>query len=118
MRIVSGLPYKKGMTGTNIAMVIFLWPDMMSAYFNGTEAIAAADAGQVHLLNLAARKRSGETALQADVLSTKAGKTGKTGKTGKGRKRLYRFESPARHWIDYKRPTRRKTQKNHQRHAV
>ena len=68
---------EKGMTGTNVAAVIFFWPAMIGTYSNANEAIAAADARQVHLSNLATQKKCGDVALQADLLSTKAGKTEK-----------------------------------------
>ncbi len=43
---------EKGMTGTNVAAVLFFWPAMMGTYSNANEAIAAADARKSNLTNL------------------------------------------------------------------
>ena len=34
---------EKGMTGTNVAAVIFFWPAMIGTYSNANEAISAAE---------------------------------------------------------------------------
>lgn len=48
---------EKGMTGTNVAAVVFFWPAMIGTYANANEAIAAADSRRIHLTNLSAQKK-------------------------------------------------------------
>ncbi|WP_342129798.1 hypothetical protein [Hydrogenophaga sp. OTU3427] len=51
---------EKGMTGTNVAAVLFFWPAMIGTYSNANEAIAAADTRKVHLMSLYKSKRCDE----------------------------------------------------------
>jgi hypothetical protein len=48
---------EKGVTGTNVAAVLFFWPAMIGTYANANEAIAAADTRKAHLLNLYNQKK-------------------------------------------------------------
>jgi len=62
---------EKGMTGTNVAAVIFFWPAMIGTYSNANEAIAAADTRKLNLMGLYNQKKC-----QEGDLSTAAGRTG------------------------------------------
>lgn len=48
---------EKGMTGTNVAAVLFFWPAMIGTYSNANEAIAAADTRKTHLMGLYNNKK-------------------------------------------------------------
>ena len=48
---------EKGMTGTNVAAVIFFWPAMIGTYSNANEAIAAADTRKSNLMGLYNQKK-------------------------------------------------------------
>ena len=67
---------EKGMTGTNVAAVLFFWPAMIGTYSNANQAIAAADARKVNLMNLHTQKKCAEA-----PLSTKAERAGSVSKT-------------------------------------
>ena len=58
---------EKGMTGTNVAAVIFFWPAMIGTYSNANEAIAAADTRKAHLMGLYTNKKCAEQALDAQA---------------------------------------------------
>lgn len=64
---------EKGMTGTNVAAVIFFWPAMIGTYSNANEAIAAADTRKANLMTFYSQKKCAEQPLQA-----KAGVTNST----------------------------------------
>lgn len=53
---------EKGMTGTNVAAVLFFWPAMIGTYSNANEAIAAADTRKAHLMGLYKNKKCDELA--------------------------------------------------------
>ncbi len=53
---------EKGMTGTNVAAVLFFWPAMIGTYSNANEAIAAADTRKSHLMGLYRNKKCDELA--------------------------------------------------------
>lgn len=48
---------EKGVTGTNVAAVVLLWPAMIGTYSNANEAIAAADTRKAHLAGIYAQKK-------------------------------------------------------------
>jgi hypothetical protein len=56
---------EKGMTGTNVAAVLFFWPAMIGTYSNANEAIAAADTRKSNLTNLHNTKKCSEPAQTA-----------------------------------------------------
>lgn len=58
---------EKGMTGTNVAAVIFFWPAMIGTYSNANEAIAAADSRKSNLMNLYTQKKCTEQPLQTQA---------------------------------------------------
>lgn len=47
---------EKGMTGTNVAAVLFFWPAMIGTYSNANEAIAAANTRKDNLMRLYEKK--------------------------------------------------------------
>jgi hypothetical protein len=61
---------EKGVTGTNVAAVIFFWPAMIGTYSNANEAIAAADQRKGNLANLYANKKCAERAASGDAAPT------------------------------------------------
>ena len=65
---------EKGMTGTNVAAVIFFWPAMIGTYANANEAIAAADNRRSNLMGLYNEKKC-----QDGDLSATADRTGTVG---------------------------------------
>ena len=67
---------EKGMTGTNVAAVIFFWPAMIGTYANANEAIAAADTRKLNLMGLYNQKKC-----QDADLSTTAERNGTAGTT-------------------------------------
>lgn len=48
---------EKGMTGTNVAAVIFFWPAMIGTYSNANEAISAADLRRSNLMGMYSQKK-------------------------------------------------------------
>lgn len=76
-RFRSDAQKEKGMTGTNVAAVIFFWPAMIGTYSNANEAIAAADSRKIHLTSLSAQKKCGDTSSESNTLSTKAARNEK-----------------------------------------
>ena len=76
-RFRSDAQKEKGMTGTNVAAVIFFWPAMIGTYSNANEAIAAADSRKIHLSSLSAQKKCGEKSAESSGLSTKAARSEK-----------------------------------------
>lgn len=58
---------EKGMTGTNVAAVIFFWPAMIGTYSNANEAIAAADARKANLMNFYTQKKCADQPLQTQA---------------------------------------------------
>lgn len=65
-RFRSDAQKEKGMTGTNVAAVIFFWPAMIGTYSNANEAIAAADTRKSNLMGLYNQKKCQD----ADISST------------------------------------------------
>ena len=63
---------EKGMTGTNVAAVIFFWPAMIGTYSNANEAIAAADTRKSNLMGLYNQKKCQD----ADLSTTAERTTG------------------------------------------
>jgi len=63
---------EKGMTGTNVAAVIFFWPAMIGTYANANEAIAAADTRRSNLMALYNQKKcqDGDLTATADRTGT------------------------------------------------
>lgn len=61
-RFRSDAQKEKGMTGTNVAAVLFFWPAMIGTYSNANEAIAAADTRKSHLMGLHRNKKCDELA--------------------------------------------------------
>lgn len=47
---------EKGMTGTNVAAVLFFWPAMIGTYANANEAIEAANTRKTNLMRLYEKK--------------------------------------------------------------
>jgi hypothetical protein len=47
---------EKGMTGTNVAAVLFFWPAMIGTYANANEAIEAANTRKANLMRLYEKK--------------------------------------------------------------
>lgn len=76
-RFRSDAQKEKGMTGTNVAAVIFFWPAMIGTYSNANEAIAAADSRKIHLTGLSAQKKCSEKSLDSGGYSTKAARNEK-----------------------------------------
>jgi hypothetical protein len=64
-RFRTDAPKEKGMTGTNVAAVLFFWPAMIGTYSNANEAIAAADTRKSNLTNLYNTKKCSEPAQPA-----------------------------------------------------
>ncbi len=58
---------EKGMTGTNVAAVIFFWPAMLGTYSNANEAIAAADTRKANLMAIYTQKKCTEQPLQTQA---------------------------------------------------
>ncbi len=56
---------EKGVTGTNVAAVLFFWPAMIGTYANANEAIAAADTRKVSLLSYYNQKKCADQTQQA-----------------------------------------------------
>lgn len=75
-RFRSDAQKEKGMTGTNVAAVIFFWPAMIGTYANANEAIAAADTRKLNLMGLYNQKKC-----QDADLSTTAERNGTVGTT-------------------------------------
>lgn len=50
---------EKGVTGTNVAAVLFFWPAMIGTYANANEAIAAAEARKARLALIYSQKGCG-----------------------------------------------------------
>ena len=50
---------EKGMTGTNVAAVLFFWPAMIGTYSNANQAMAAADTRKAHLMGIYSQKKCG-----------------------------------------------------------
>ena len=48
---------EKGMTGTNVAAVIFFWPAMIGTYSNANDAISAADLRKSNLMGIYNQKK-------------------------------------------------------------
>lgn len=65
-RFKSDAQKEKGMTGTNVAAVIFFWPAMIGTYSNANEAIAAADTRKSNLMGLYNQKKCQD----ADISTT------------------------------------------------
>ena len=76
-RFRSDAQKEKGMTGTNVAAVIFFWPAMIGTYSNANEAIAAADSRKIHLTNLSTQKKCSDKSADSAALSTKAARSEK-----------------------------------------
>lgn len=76
-RFRSDAQKEKGMTGTNVAAVIFFWPAMIGTYANANEAIAAADSRKIHLSSLSMQKKCSENVTESSGLSTKAARSEK-----------------------------------------
>ena len=60
---------EKGVTGTNVAAVIFFWPAMIGTYSNANEAITAASARKAHLVTLYTQKNC---VVSADATTSQA----------------------------------------------
>jgi hypothetical protein len=60
----------KGVTGTNVAAVIFFWPAMFGTYSNANDAIAAADNRKAHLAKISTEKKCAERAQDANAVDT------------------------------------------------
>lgn len=60
---------EKGVTGTNVAAVLFFWPAMIGTYSNANEAIAAADTRKAHLNGIYVQKKCGEKTQVADAVA-------------------------------------------------
>lgn len=58
---------EKGMTGTNVAAVLFFWPAMIGTYSNANEAIAAADSRKVSLIGFFNQKKCMEEPISAQA---------------------------------------------------
>jgi hypothetical protein len=63
---------EKGMTGTNVAAVLFFWPAMIGTYSNANEAIAAADTRKANLMGMYTQKKCAEQPLQTSGASEAA----------------------------------------------
>ena len=66
-RFRSDAQKEKGMTGTNVAAVIFFWPAMIGTYANANEAIAAADTRKSNLMALYNQKKCQDANLSTAV---------------------------------------------------
>lgn len=51
---------EKGMTGTNVAAVLFFWPAMIGTYSNASEAMAGADTRKAHLTGIYLQRKCAE----------------------------------------------------------
>lgn len=63
---------EKGVTGTNVAAVLFFWPAMFGTYSNANDAMKAADQRKANLANLYSSKKCSDRATAAgpDAAST------------------------------------------------
>lgn len=55
-RFRSDAQKEKGMTGTNVAAVLFFWPAMIGTYANANEAIEAANTRKANLMRMYEKK--------------------------------------------------------------
>lgn len=63
---------EKGVTGTNVAAVLFFWPAMIGTYSNANEAIAAAETRKVRLATIYSQKGCGTRGLPSPSQSVRA----------------------------------------------
>lgn len=55
---------EKGMTGTNVAAVLFFWPAMIGTYSNANDAISAANSRKTNLMSIYNQKKCGDQNIQ------------------------------------------------------
>ena len=80
---------EKGVTGTNVAAVVFFWPAMIGTYSNANDAIAAADARKTNLMAIYKEKRCQD----GDFTSTVGGGGGGGGGGGSMERKLNELKS-------------------------